>query len=64
MPFPSTRDDIATPAATLKATPVDAPTRPRVVWPGAIVAAFRLDYRRKRRPPSITPRRLCAEIAM
>ena len=34
---PGTRDDIATPAATLKATPVDAPTRPRVVWPGAIV---------------------------
>lgn len=45
---PGTRDDIATPAATLKATPVDAPTRPRVVWPGAIVRGVPAQLRQKK----------------
>lgn len=45
---PGTRDDIATPATTLKATPVDAPTRPRVVWPGAIVRGVPAQLRQKK----------------
>ncbi|HCG4826479.1 TPA: lytic transglycosylase domain-containing protein [Salmonella enterica subsp. enterica serovar Typhi str. AG3] len=45
---PGTRDDIATPAATLKATPVDTPTRPRVVWPGAIVRGVPAQLRQKK----------------
>ncbi|ECZ6618848.1 lytic transglycosylase domain-containing protein [Salmonella enterica] len=42
---PGTRE--ATPAATLKATPVDAPTHPRVVWPGTVVRGVPTRLRQK-----------------
>ncbi|EAM4564534.1 type VI secretion protein [Salmonella enterica] len=44
---PGTREDIATPAATLKATPVDTPTHPRVVWPGTVVRGVPTRLRQK-----------------
>ncbi|EHY4405009.1 lytic transglycosylase domain-containing protein [Salmonella enterica] len=44
---PGTRDDIATPAPPLKATPVDAPTHPRVVWPGTVVRGVPTRLRQK-----------------
>ncbi|EEV7421209.1 lytic transglycosylase domain-containing protein [Escherichia coli] len=45
---PGTRDDIATQSAILNATPVEAPTRPRVVWPGAIVRGVPAQLRQKK----------------
>ena len=44
---PGTRDDIAAPAP-LKATPVDAPTHPRMLWPGAIVRGVPAQLRQKK----------------
>ncbi|EKK4217503.1 lytic transglycosylase domain-containing protein [Salmonella enterica] len=55
---PGTRDDIATPAATLKATPVDAPTRPRIVWPGEIVRGVPAQLRQKKAATIYYPARV------